>query len=70
IPRRSDPDRLDGFHIAMLTMFAPWTNPIELVSDDMSLQEQYQQMRDQTSLYHLKVIDNMQLLHECKDSRD
>ena len=54
----------------MLTLFKPWRSLQDLKSGSDSWTEAFEAFKPSLHPYHLRVINNMQKLHECKDSRD
>jgi hypothetical protein len=72
IPHRDNPDVLERYCHLMLIFFKPWRHPAKLLQSAPSWQVGYTLMlaSDQFLYHHLQTINNMQLLHECKDSRD
>lgn len=63
------------YHCLMLILFKPWSDPSDLVhsSDSIDikcvLRTAFENMVH-ASPHVAKYLDNMQALHECKDSRD
>ncbi|KAJ7157827.1 hypothetical protein C8R46DRAFT_816163, partial [Mycena filopes] len=71
MPRRDRDDFTKHKHARlMLILFKPWRHTSDLVTEDQTWLQAYQQFLGVCSADVLAVIDNMQLLHECKDSRD
>lgn len=70
IPRRGRPDTNERYCRLMLILFKPWRCLADLKSSsstwDRSFHDFLQKCPDR---YHV-IMNNMQLLHECKDSRD
>ncbi|KAJ7843876.1 hypothetical protein B0H14DRAFT_2251405, partial [Mycena olivaceomarginata] len=54
----------------MLILFKPWRHASDLRLSGQSWQEAYLAFREVCSPFVLEAIDNIQILHECKDSRD
>ncbi|KAJ7710213.1 hypothetical protein B0H16DRAFT_1216139, partial [Mycena metata] len=54
----------------MLILFKPWRHCSDLVRTDQSWIEAYEEFLEVCSPDVTMIINNMQLLHECKDSRD
>ncbi|KAJ7131265.1 hypothetical protein C8R44DRAFT_613105, partial [Mycena epipterygia] len=70
LPRR-DREELKHKHARlMLILFKPWRHCTDLLSEDETWLEAYNEFLATCSPEVIVVIDNMQLLHECKDSRD
>ncbi|TFK58507.1 hypothetical protein BDN72DRAFT_748906, partial [Pluteus cervinus] len=68
IPRRDAEYHRDKYFRSMLIIFKPWRTVVELCDD--LLESKFNALRTEADLYHQKVIENMQVLHECRDSRD
>ncbi|KAJ7489721.1 hypothetical protein B0H11DRAFT_1691528, partial [Mycena galericulata] len=70
LPRR-DMDDLKPKHARlMLILFKPWRHANDLREEGQSWEDAYLQFRSDCSSFVLEAIDNIQILHECKDSRD
>ena len=54
----------------MLILFRPWTNPSELRNRCRSWYEEYHLFLQGCGGQVKRLIDNMQLLHECRDAHD
>ncbi|KAJ6535162.1 hypothetical protein B0H19DRAFT_885858, partial [Mycena capillaripes] len=54
----------------MLILFKPWRHFSDLPLPGQSWEEAYADFRNHCSTFVLAAIDNIQILHECKDSRD
>ncbi|KAF9014231.1 hypothetical protein BDQ17DRAFT_1173295, partial [Cyathus striatus] len=54
----------------MLIFFLPWRNVHDLHHDFQSWSEAYSNFYISASKYIQSLINNMQILHECKDSHD
>ncbi|TFK65638.1 hypothetical protein BDN72DRAFT_740444, partial [Pluteus cervinus] len=68
LPRRDQEEQRDKYLRTMLILFSPWRDMCDLI--DLPLTDKFEYMKSHSDLYHLKVIENMQVLHECRDSRD
>jgi hypothetical protein len=53
-----------------MLLFKPWRHAEDLRTQGQSWVEAYKNFLEVCSYEVLSCIDNMQLLHECKDSRD
>jgi hypothetical protein len=53
----------------MLILLKPWNNPSDLVSSYESIQTAFQAFIIDNEKWK-PLLDNMQLLHECRDNRD
>ncbi|KAJ6484121.1 hypothetical protein C8R45DRAFT_763253, partial [Mycena sanguinolenta] len=70
MPRR-DVDGLRQKHAClMLILFKPWRHARALRDNGETWEAAYGRFRCQCSRLVLEAIDNIQILHECKDSRD
>lgn len=54
----------------MLALFKLWRHPAELKNNSQTWKEEFESWKQQTSPYICSIIDNMQVLHECKDCQD
>ncbi|KAJ7433064.1 hypothetical protein B0H11DRAFT_1759356, partial [Mycena galericulata] len=70
LPRRDHDDSRHRHARLMLILFKPWRHASDLLSVGQSWIEAYEEFLAVCSSEVLTVINNMQLLHECKDSRD
>ncbi|KAJ6505078.1 hypothetical protein C8R45DRAFT_801664, partial [Mycena sanguinolenta] len=70
MPRRDVEDLKLKHARLMLILFKPWRHARDLRSQGQSWHEAYMAFRDVCSPFVLEAIDNIQILHECKDSRD
>ncbi|KAH9848179.1 hypothetical protein C2E23DRAFT_709142, partial [Lenzites betulinus] len=70
IPRRDrDADR-ERYCRLMLILFHPWRDPRDLKSPAETWEDAFSRCRNHFSPQALSVMDNLQLLHECRDSRN
>ncbi|KAJ7779475.1 hypothetical protein DFH07DRAFT_721265, partial [Mycena maculata] len=70
LPRRDHDDSMHRHARLMLILFKPWRHASDLLSGAQSWLDAYEDFLKDCPAETLAVIDNMQLLHECKDSRD
>ncbi|KAJ7109669.1 hypothetical protein C8R43DRAFT_829580, partial [Mycena crocata] len=70
LPRRDREDLVHKHARLMLILFKPWRHCKDLLSKDQTWLTAYDEFLLECSPEVRAVIDNMQLLHECKDSRD
>jgi hypothetical protein len=70
IPRRDDPEKYERYCRLMLMLFKPWRQAGDLQKSVSSWENAYEEMEATATAKHLKIINNMQVLHECCDSRD
>ncbi|KZV98825.1 hypothetical protein EXIGLDRAFT_587538, partial [Exidia glandulosa HHB12029] len=70
IPRRDVVEHFPRYCRLMLTLFKPWRTAGDLRSSGQSWEHAFRDFQNTCRPEHLKIMDNMQVLHECKDSRD
>src|ERR1700722_15425522 len=70
LPRRDRDDSYPRFCRLMLIFFKPWRQASDLRSDSQSWQDAYIEFLNTCSPEYIAKMNNMQLLHECRDSRD
>ncbi|KZV89334.1 hypothetical protein EXIGLDRAFT_574920, partial [Exidia glandulosa HHB12029] len=70
IPRRDSPEIYPRYCRLMLILFKPWRSAKDLRTSGQSWPDAFEQFKAQCLRAHVRVMDNMQILHECKDSRD
>ncbi|KAJ7438275.1 hypothetical protein B0H11DRAFT_1752945, partial [Mycena galericulata] len=70
LPRRDRPESAERHARLMLILFKPWRHAEDLRHSNQSWSDAFAQFTRDCSPDILDCIDNMQILHECKDSRD
>ena len=70
IPRRDQPDVYERYCRLMLILFKPWRLPVDLREPGEGWSNAFAEFARTADAKHKQVIDNMQILHECRDSRD
>jgi hypothetical protein len=71
LPRRDRPDVYEWYCWLMLIFFKSWRKPEDLREHGQSWSDAFNSfVGDQCSNEVKSKLDNMQILHECKDSRD
>ncbi|KAJ7831616.1 hypothetical protein B0H14DRAFT_2365079 [Mycena olivaceomarginata] len=70
LPRRDTPTTAQKHARLMLILFKPWRDADDLRDANQTWLEAYEQFLPTCSQEVIDCINNMQLLHECKDSRD
>ncbi|KAF6764426.1 hypothetical protein DFP72DRAFT_799787, partial [Ephemerocybe angulata] len=72
IPRRdtTDPAVNERYSRLMLILFKPWRNVADLRTQGQSWIEAFDEFVKTCAPISKSRMDNMQVLHECKDSRD
>ena len=70
IPRMDRDDTQERYCRALLTLFVPWRTVSDLCSSGQTWQDALQASQARISTHSRKIIENIQLLHECKKDRD
>ncbi|KAJ7504742.1 hypothetical protein B0H11DRAFT_1709396, partial [Mycena galericulata] len=70
LPRRDQPASVEKHARLMLILFKPWRHAEDLRHANQSWSQAFAQFTRECSPDILEYIENMQILHECKDSRD
>ncbi|CAF4388492.1 unnamed protein product [Rotaria sp. Silwood2] len=70
IPRREREDTHERYCRALLTLFVPWRSVQDLCELNQTWSEALEARRLLISPNSLKIIENIELLHECKHDRD
>ncbi len=70
IPRRDRKEVHARYCRLMLILFKPWVGPRDLRDNNQSWSDAFAAFFGNAQPSVLKVLDNMQILHECRDSRD
>ncbi len=70
IPRRDRKDIYPRYCRLMLILFKPWSSSHDLREEGQSWVDAFKRFSESAGPSILKVLDNMQILHECQDSRD
>ena len=72
IPRRDNPDCYERYCCLMLMFFAPWRSPHDLSHHSNSWSFAYESflISDNVKKHDIEIMDNIQMLHECKENRD
>ncbi|THU92914.1 hypothetical protein K435DRAFT_624152, partial [Dendrothele bispora CBS 962.96] len=70
IPRRDRADVFQRYCRCMLLLFKPWRTPSNLRLPSQSWSEAFEEFKETCSPDKLDLMTNMQLHHECRDSRD
>ena len=69
IVRRDQPENMIRYHRLMLMFFKPWTVPQDLKGNHPNYATAFQDHFPEGTRWS-KIMNNMQILHECRDSRD
>ncbi len=70
IPRKDREDTTERYSRAILTLFVPWSTVSDLCDVNQKWEEALKSRQHLISTYSRKIIENIQLLHECKKDRD
>ena len=70
MPRRDRPELYPKYSRLMLILFKPWRKESDLRGDTESWPEALDGFLKSCTADTRKMMDNMQILHECKDSKD
>jgi hypothetical protein len=70
IPRQDRDDTRERYNRALLTLFVPWRNVADLCDIDQTWEDAFESRKDLISAHSWNIIENIQLLHECKKDRD
>jgi hypothetical protein len=70
IPRKDREDTRERYSRAILTLFIPWRTASDLCDVNQKWEEALKSRQHLISTYSRKIIENIQLLHECKKDRD
>jgi hypothetical protein len=70
IPRRDREQVKERYCRLMLIMFKPWRHARDLRMAGENWSSSFQKFIQNCSLPKKQIMDNMQILHECRDSRD
>jgi hypothetical protein len=69
LPRRDKTDHYEKYCRLMLILFKPWNTPSDLTLGYNAFQTAFQAFITDNEKWK-PLLDNMQLLHECRDNRD
>lgn len=70
IPRQDRDDTQERYNRAILTLFVPWRNVTDICSIHQTWKQAFASRRNLISANSWRIIENIQLLHECKKNRD
>lgn len=70
IPRRERDDTKERYYRAILTLFMPWRSVTDLRDNSQTWEEAYIAKQNLITGDMRQIIENIQLLHECKKNRD
>ena len=70
IPRQDREDTRERYNRALLTLFVPWRTVSDLCNINQTWEEAFKSRQHLISQHSWTIIENIQLLHECKKDRD
>jgi hypothetical protein len=70
VPRRDRDDTRERYCRSILTLFVPWRSIEDICYVNQTWEEAFQIRQTRISPASWKIIDNIQLLQECKNDRD
>ncbi|CAF3822952.1 unnamed protein product [Rotaria sp. Silwood1] len=70
IPRRDRDDTRERYSRALLTLFVPWRTVTDLCDINQTWEDALKSRQNRVSIRSWKIIENIQLLHECRKDRD
>ncbi|CAF1595684.1 unnamed protein product, partial [Adineta steineri] len=70
IPRQDRDDTRERYCRALLTLFVPWRSVADLCTIEQTWEDAFKSQQHLISTYSMTIIENIQLLHECKKDRD
>ena len=70
IPRQDRDDTRERYNRALLTLSVPWRTVTDLCDINQTWEDAFKSRQHLISMHSWKIIENIQLLHECKNDRD
>ncbi|CAF1175984.1 unnamed protein product [Rotaria sordida] len=70
IPRQDRDDTRERYCRALLTLFVPWRSVTNLCDTNQTWKDAFKYRQHLISVHSWKIIENIQVLHECKKDRD
>ncbi|CAF0996414.1 unnamed protein product [Rotaria sordida] len=70
IPRQDRDDTRERYCRALLTLFVSWRSVTNLCDTNQTWKDAFKYRQHLISVHSWKIIENIQLLHECKKDRD
>ncbi|CAF1417667.1 unnamed protein product [Rotaria sordida] len=70
IPRRDRDDTRERYSRTLLTLFVPWRTVSDICDVNQTWEDAFKSRQHRISTYLWKIIENIQLLHECKKDRN
>lgn len=68
LPRRDRPEIYERYCRAMLVRFKPWRHAEDLRNAGQKWSDAFREFERECNQRYLRIMRNMQILHECKDS--
>ena len=70
IPRQDRDDTRERYCRALLTLFVLWRTVTDLCDLNQTWEDTFKSRQEFISIHSWKIIENIQLLHECRKDRD
>lgn len=70
VPRRDRDDTRERYSRALLTLFVPWRSVSDLCDAGQKWEDAFKSRQYRITASSWNIIENIQLLHECKKDRD
>ncbi|KAI0059115.1 hypothetical protein BV25DRAFT_1779794, partial [Artomyces pyxidatus] len=70
LPRRDRPELRSRYCRLMLMLFKPWQHAHDLRAEGQSWEDAFEEFSTLCDPSVVAVLNNMQIMHECRDSRD
>lgn len=70
VPRRDRDDTKERYHRCILALFVPWRSVTDLCSANETWEKAFGIRRKSITSDSEKIIENIQLFHECRKERD
>ncbi|CAF5149028.1 unnamed protein product, partial [Rotaria sp. Silwood1] len=70
IPRQDRDDTRQRYSRALLTLFVLWCTVTDLCGANQTWEDAFKSRQHLISVHSWKIIENIQILHECKKGRD
>ncbi|KAG2130946.1 uncharacterized protein EDB93DRAFT_1094566, partial [Suillus bovinus] len=70
IPHQDRPEDYPRYCRLMLILFKPWRSVKDLRREDQSWELSFGTFLSACDIHFKNVMNNMQILHECRDSQD
>ena len=70
IPQRDREDSKERYYRAIMTLFIPWRSVLDLCDINHTWEQAFTVRQENITFDSQKIIENIQLFHECKNNRD